>query len=70
MLRIKKDLLHDMLGENSRLLVTLGNGDVWSGNNGIEVLNLPDLREFSAIRSEVAGHQVAFWEYHGCADLC
>jgi hypothetical protein len=40
--RIKKDLPHDMLGENSSLLVTLGPGDVWFGDKGIEVLNLPD----------------------------
>lgn len=40
--RIKKDLPHDMLGENSSLLVMLGQGDVWFGDKGIEVLNLPD----------------------------
>jgi hypothetical protein len=39
--RIKKDLPHDMLGDSS-LLVMLGSGDVWFGDNGIEVLNLPD----------------------------
>jgi len=40
--RIKKDLPHDMLGENSSLLVMLGPGDVWFGDKGIEILNLPD----------------------------
>jgi hypothetical protein len=40
--QIKKDLPHDMLGENSSLLVMLGSGDVWFGDKGIEVLNLPD----------------------------
>ena len=40
--RIRKDLPHDMLGENSSLLVMLGPGDVWFGGKGIEVLNLPD----------------------------
>jgi hypothetical protein len=40
--RIKKDLPHDMLGENSSLLVMLGQGDVWFGEKGIEVLNLTD----------------------------
>lgn len=39
--RIKKDLPHDMLGESSSLLVMLGSGDVWSGDKGIEALNLP-----------------------------
>jgi len=42
LLRIKKDLPHDMLGESSSLLVTLGPGDVYFGEKGIEVLNLPD----------------------------
>ncbi len=41
LLRIKKDLPHDMLGDSS-LLVTLGPGDVWFGDKGIEILNLPD----------------------------
>jgi hypothetical protein len=40
--RIKKDLPHDMLGESSSLLVMLGSGDVWFGDKGIEILNLPD----------------------------
>ncbi|MDR3738512.1 MAG: hypothetical protein P4L40_05780 [Terracidiphilus sp.] len=40
--RIKKDLPHDMLGESSSLLVGLGQGDVYFGDKGIEVLNLPD----------------------------
>jgi hypothetical protein len=40
--RIKKDLPHDMFGENSSLLVMLGPGDVWFGDKGIEILNLPD----------------------------
>jgi hypothetical protein len=40
--RIKKDLPHDMLGESSSLLVSLGPGDVYFGEKGIEVLNLPD----------------------------
>lgn len=40
--QIKKDLQHDMLGENSSLLVMLGPGDVYFGDKGIEVLNLPD----------------------------
>jgi hypothetical protein len=40
--RIRKDLPHDMLGENSSLLVMLGAGDVWFGDKGIEILNLPD----------------------------
>ncbi len=40
--RIKKDLPHDMLGESSSLLVRLGPGDVYFGEKGIEVLNLPD----------------------------
>jgi hypothetical protein len=40
--QIKKDLPHDMLGENSSLLVMLGPGDVWFGDKGIEILNLPD----------------------------
>lgn len=40
--RIKKDLPHDMLGESSSSLVMLGQGDVWFGDKGIEVLNLPD----------------------------
>ncbi len=40
--RIKKDLPHDMLGENSSLLVMLGPGDVWFGDKGIEILNLPN----------------------------
>jgi len=39
--RIKKDLPHDMLGDSS-LLVMLGPGDVWFGDKGIEILNLPD----------------------------
>jgi hypothetical protein len=39
--RIKKDLPHDMLGDKSDL-VMLGSGDVWFGDKGIEVLNLPD----------------------------
>jgi hypothetical protein len=40
--QIKKDLPHDMLGGSSSLLVMLGNGDVWYGEKGIEVLNVPD----------------------------
>jgi hypothetical protein len=40
--RIKKDLPHDMLGGTSSLSVTLGSGDVWFGDKGVEVLNLPD----------------------------
>ena len=40
--RIKKDLPHDMLGGTSSLSVSLGPGDVWFGDKGIEVLNLPD----------------------------
>lgn len=40
--QIKKDLPHDMLGENSSLLVRLGPGDIYFGDKGIEVLNLPD----------------------------
>ena len=40
--RIKKDLPHEMLGESSSLLVSLGPGDVYFGEKGIEVLNLPD----------------------------
>lgn len=40
--RIKRDLPHDMLGESSSLLVMLGRGDVWFGDKGIEVLNLPE----------------------------
>jgi hypothetical protein len=40
--RIRKDLPHDMLGENSSLLVMLGPGDVWFGDKGVEILNLPD----------------------------
>lgn len=42
LLRIKKDLPHDMLGESSSLMVMLGAGDVWFDDKGIEVLNLPD----------------------------
>jgi len=38
--QIKKDVPHDMLGENSSQLVMLGPGDVWFGEKGIEVLNL------------------------------
>jgi len=41
LLLIKKDMPHDMWGDKSGL-VMLGNGDVWFGDNGIEVLNLPD----------------------------
>jgi hypothetical protein len=40
--RIKKDLPHDMLGDNSTLLVGLGPGDVWFADKGIEIHNLPD----------------------------
>jgi len=40
--RIKKDLPHDMLGESRSLLVSLGAGDVYFGDKGIEVLNLPN----------------------------
>lgn len=40
--RIKKDLPHDMLGENASLLVMLGPGDLYFGDKGIEILNLPD----------------------------
>ncbi len=40
--RIKRDLPHDMLGEGASLLVRLGAGDVYFGNKGIEILNLPD----------------------------
>jgi hypothetical protein len=42
LLRIKKDLPHDMLGESSSLMVMLGAGDVWFDDKGIEVINLPD----------------------------
>jgi len=40
--RIKKDLPHDMLGESASMLVMLGAGDVYFGDKGIEILNLPD----------------------------
>jgi hypothetical protein len=40
--RIEKDLPHDMLGENASMLVMLGAGDVYFGEKGIEILNLPD----------------------------
>jgi hypothetical protein len=40
--RIKKDLPHDMLGESASNLVMLGAGDVYFGDKGIEILNLPD----------------------------
>lgn len=40
--RIRQDLPHDMLGDSASLLVGLGNGDVWFGDKGVEVLNLPD----------------------------
>ena len=40
--RIKRDLPHDMLGESASNLVMLGAGDVYFGDEGIEILNLPD----------------------------
>jgi len=40
--RIKKDLPHDMLGESASNLVMLGAGDVYFGDKGIEILNLPE----------------------------
>jgi len=40
--RIRKDLPHDMLGESASNLVMLGAGDVYFGDKGIVILNLPD----------------------------
>ncbi|HEV2133609.1 MAG TPA: hypothetical protein VGR47_05050 [Terracidiphilus sp.] len=40
--RIKKDLPHDMLGESASNDVMLGAGDVYFGDKGVEILNLPD----------------------------
>jgi len=39
--KIKKDVPHDMRGDKSGL-VMLGHGDVWFGDKGVEVLNLPN----------------------------